>query len=141
MGVAIALLMAPMGYWVIPFALLWALGSTTGWGTPIGAALNNETMGRAGEWRQVGVLKPNTFLALLARGCIWGLPVLLLSPWFVTWPAFVAISISFTAAPYLARLGKEEWFKYSWLAKRWHLQEWIRGLLTGLLTYLIAGVL
>lgn len=121
--------------WVLlASAGLLALGSAPGWGSVLGAVLEERPMRYPYEGWQRGVLQENTVAALVARGLMWGAPVLPLALFVESWaiialPA-VAIPVAFTVAPYaVLRLPAP---------KRWAAMEYVRGAVTGLI--LVGGV-
>ena len=107
------------------FALLWALGASFGWGTPIGAGLGRHGMDQTDlEWWQFGVLKTNVKLALAFRGLMWGVCVLPLAYFDMRAVLFVpAMTIIFPAAIYIWR--------------NWEGQEYVRGWMAGAAALLI----
>lgn len=103
------------------------LGEAPGWGEPLGAYLGKKPMraDRLEGW-QIGILKHNAALALLARGFIWGLPIGLVIGYAD--PALgiascMAFTFSMLAAARLALLFDES----PW--ERWKRGELIRGIL------------
>lgn len=151
------LLVHEFGWWMLAFAVLWSLGSTWGWGNPIGAAMNRTPMGDGFEWWQKWLLRKYTYLALFFRGAMWGFPVMCLFYWIPeVWKPALAILIAFPLSCFLASFVDRDKFNLTWLAdrhpslkgwlltkdfhrggwrlswcaKRWHLMEWIRGSIT-----------
>lgn len=98
------------------------IGMSWGWGSPLGAALNNHHMNPTeAEWWQVGPLKTSPWLALAFRGAMWGAPVALvglLAPsliWFI--PAY---AIAFPLSAFIAsRLPINDAWAASELIRGW----------------------
>jgi hypothetical protein len=110
-------LAALMGLFFTPWALLVAalftLGSSLGWGNPLGAALQGRDMDpHSLEWWQKGPLAKNKWLALAARGLMW----------------FPTMAIAFPLSAWLASRHK---FKNT--TQQWEASEFIRGSLNALL--------
>lgn len=74
------------------------LGAAPGWGEPLGALFDRRPMGPNYEWWQRGFLRESAHAAAAARGVMWGLPLLPVSP-----TAALAYVAAFTASPYLVR--------------------------------------
>lgn len=106
------------------------IGMSWGWGEPMGAAITNRPMIKEKlEWWQVGPLATNTWLALTARGVLWGAPVAaigVLAPslvWFL--PAYtVAFPLSIVVAK---RIDQNT---------AWEKAEYIRGWMAASLVFL-----
>jgi len=135
-GAAIA---AAAGLYNQPLALLlvaiaMAIGMSPGWGTPYGAFLDQRPMDPIDqEWWQVGILKRHTQLALLARGVIWGLPIVPVALYLGQLTLLLLIpiiSVSFIVALYLTRLMPKD-------RDLWADSETFRGLLIGVSTAVI----
>ncbi len=126
-------------HWIlVPFALLFALGSSPGWGDPLGAYLGKRRLCGGTEFWQIGFWEHHTVKSLWVRGFIWGAPLLSLLPWINTLPAFIACWVSFPLALKLAR----DWSvsikitdKFNLAKGRWDLGEIYRGLLIGSITW------
>ena len=106
-GWVIAALMGhPQDWFTLPIIAALMLGMASGWGEPMGAGLFRRKMFQDRlEWWQIGPLKDNVFLALTARGVMWGLPCLLLLPWLPNaWLPLAAYTVAFPASIYLVRL-------------------------------------
>lgn len=91
-------------------AIGYMVGELAGWGHVLGSVYSRRllTDRKTSSW-QIGILKTNMFLALVVRGLIWGVPVGLCGAAYGAWiglSLFIAVSVSFVAAPYLARLHK-----------------------------------
>lgn len=75
----------------LPFLVLFRIGESFGWGTPLANALGERRT--AWESWQIGPLRDNSWAALIVRGAMWGGPVALLGvvdpDIFVMLPAFV----------------------------------------------------
>lgn len=110
-----------------PIVLAMSIGMAPGWGNAIGPALAGIAPDPArAEWWQRGILLRNAWLALAARGVIWGLPFVPL-----VWldPRLVLAIPAYAAAMPLA----------VWIANRreadgigdWERQERLRGWLAG----------
>lgn len=112
------------------FGVLFAAGAAPGWGEPLGAVFDKRGMfpERLERW-QVGPLAKNVPLALIARGIIWGLPVLILIPWHLDVIVVpVVYAFVFPIAAYVAYAIKKN--------KGWELMEYLRGGLAALLIIL-----
>jgi hypothetical protein len=120
------------------YGALFALGSAPGWGNPVGRALinrDNHPHSPPERW-QVGPLRDNVPLALAARGAMWTAPGLLVLPLHMDWLIVLAVpamSVAFLAAPYMARAVLTA-------PLSWSLQEFLRGLLFGLLLVVAGSV-
>ena len=134
-GLAIATLAGLQLYVAIPFSILWAVGSSMGWGTPIGAYFAKTDMTPEYESWQFGVFKRNTTLALLLRGFIWALPTAPLAYFNLSILYFLPLcSIGFLLALFLVRVK----VKIVSNVDRWAQQEYIRGLIYGIGAFLIS---
>lgn len=75
----------------LPFLVLFRIGESFGWGTPLANALGEQRT--TFESWQVGPLRKNPWLSLVVRGAMWGGPVALLGvidpAIYVMLPAFV----------------------------------------------------
>lgn len=119
-----ALMGHPQDWFTIAIIAALMLGMAPGWGEPMGATLFRRPIHQANlEWWQVGPLKRNHFLALTARGALWGVPALALLPWLPSaWMPLVAYAIAFPASIYLMRTlpidAKWEWAERTrgWMA-------------------------
>ncbi len=120
--------------YTIPFAILFAFGISPGWGNPIGAALNRLSpdvhrnfllMQHAPaefETWQIGILRKNTYLALVVRGIITGIPIILTGLWIESIIVMTAYAIAFPLACRIANIfnnpgdwGHQEYFR-GWIA-------------------------
>lgn len=113
------------------FAACFVLGSSIGWGGPLGAYLaQHETQDpQTFEWWQVSILKTNLMLALIFRGFLWGFPLIVLSYFLdnqLIGAAGIAYILAFPLAITIARKRNDAW----------ELQEWLRGFLAGALIIL-----
>lgn len=117
----------------ICITLLFMLGMSFAWGEPLGSALDDKPMRPDHtEWWQVGPLKTNAWLALIARGALWGvclLPLLHWEPRVVT--VIPAYAIAVPGAIVITRFVKGDWMT----------QEYIRGWLGGTLIWLFGSTL
>lgn len=122
--------MLPLG---LLFGLMYGLTEKPGWGEPLSAALYGREMRKKHleKW-QVGPLAKNTYLALIARGAIWGSPALIMMYWYEQFfYVFVAQTIAMSASIAITRIAdKKITFKNSW-----QVNEYIRGAMVGLLTF------
>lgn len=110
-------------YWYAASVVI--LGSMQAWGEPLGAAFEGRDMNHANlEYWQRGILARNIPLALVFRGLMWGVLLVIVNPL-----APLAFVVPFVVTPYLAR-----WFYPSLANKhfeRWALMELTRGAMTG----------
>lgn len=129
-------LAAALGYGFDTWATAWLvvammLGMSPGWGTPLGAALSRTGMDRQElEWWQFGILERNAWLALAARGVIWGFPAVLVSFLYWDWKPLVYVPIFAIAMPLAAYLGPMVKLPVD-RNDSWGRSEWIRGWLAG----------
>jgi hypothetical protein len=144
MGLILSLLIAPLSWWSLAIAMAWAIGASTGWGTPLSAAIKQEPMGPKFEWWQVGILKRSTYLALTVRGLMWGLPSLLLIAYLPNvWVLTLGMGIAFPLSCYLSTLTptysfeSSKWNFKGWCPNRWKLAEWLRGGLVALIVIIL----
>lgn len=139
-GCCVGFLCIGVDWLVIPFSLLFALGSSPGWGDPMGAYLGRKTYcGGTESWQFDGWIR-HTVKSLWIRGFIWGLPLILMTPWVNTWPAFIACTVAFHPALKLARDWKfaQAFIHRDLVQGQWGLTEIFRGILIGALTYGVA---
>lgn len=131
MGATLAVLLHLNGG---PFALFLAAflaGAAPGWGNPLGACFDFRPMGANYEFWQIGILRRSVPLALVARGCIWTLPTLVVYPWTHGILIFAPLAaLAFPLSVYLARdiPGSR--------GADWSALEFIRGTLMGMAAYL-----
>lgn len=132
-AVAVSYLLVGL-HWTLPLAALaFMLGESMGWGCPLGSALRGQKMDASScysglERWQIGPLAKNAWLALAARGYLWGLPVGLLGyfePKLFAIPFVMMVAM--VAAPALVRAAND-WKPSDHL---WGAQEWVRGFLVG----------
>ena len=139
-----AALTAALGYHHDPLVLaaltmLLALGMSPGWGGPMGAILGGVKMQpEVLEWWQIGPLTRDPWLALVARGLLWGLPTIPVAIYLEAWPmlAFgpvlaIAFVVGMWLGPKLRFIEPED---------AWGRCEWARGWVAGVLL-LLAGIL
>lgn len=108
------------------FAALFSLGSSAGWGEPLSSALYGKAIRLDHcEWWQVGPLRKNVTLALVARGLIWGAPCALLAFWDLRALEPLMMAVCFPLSVYIAKLIKADYINL------WETNEVIRGLLIG----------
>lgn len=91
--------------WTLPIVILFLLGITPGWGNPVGAGLmgyhnpkdweSKQGKANTAEWWQFGILRKSTYLALVFRGFMVGLPLLLIAYW-VQPAVYVCLTYSIT---------------------------------------------
>ena len=104
------------------------LGMSPGWGAPLGAALRGVSMNpRDLEWWQFGVLQQNAWLALSARGVLWGLPASLVALLYWDPLPLIYMPIFAVAMPLAALLGP----RLPLRDDDWGRSEWLRGWLAG----------
>jgi len=119
-----------LSVWTIPIAILFALGSTFGWGMPFGWYLfgrdpihHNES---TKEWWQVGSLWKHPFISLIVRGILWGLPLLTVAYWVpVTYVIAGSIAVAFPLSAFISKHTVDE--------SKWEVAETLRGFLCGVL--------
>lgn len=128
----------PLSWLVIPFAVLFAVGESFGWTEAIGGPLRREPMdaARLDDW-QIGLVGDvnNGWLALMARGVMWGVPILPLAYWnpaFLWMPAIMMVAM--VVAVFIA------YYTPGSLSRQWAAQERLRGLIAGLLVVAYATV-
>lgn len=103
------------------FMLALLIGSSIGWGEPLGALIDRRPMVEDRlEWWQFGVAKRSSLVAMVLRGAIWGLPFMPLV-WFDT--DLLAVPLAFLIAVPLA----------PYLFRDWEIQEFVRGWIAGLI--------
>lgn len=117
--------------WLIPFALLWWLGASFGWGEPLGSFFNRRFQRiEFTEWWQVGGLQDpgEEFAAVIVRGFMWGLCTIPLGIWYdgvVVFPMLTALSFTM-AVPISRQLSKVV------NQEGWATMEFTRGILMGI---------
>ena len=128
-GTAAGLLCVGLGniYVLIAFAVLFSVGSSPSWGTPLGAVLGGSKMDESRlHWWQFGPLKKSALLSLAFRGAMWGACLLPLLYWDKS--VVMAIPVIAIAMPLSAKCGY-------WLRHRiddiWAFHEIIRGVMIG----------
>lgn len=127
---------------LLGFAVLFSIGSSFGWGSPLSAALTGSAMDpKEKEWWQFGLLEYNAWAATIFRGILWGLPCLLLinsisQVIFVPFIYGLSMPLAILAAKYAP-------YKLiiSICDKRWQFQEIVRGILSGILATICVGYL
>lgn len=114
-------------YWdwiMLATVLATIVGRAPGWGEPMGAALTGKDMNQNElEWYQVGILKRNAWLALLARGALWGacyIPIVYFDSRYMY--AVLAFTIALPVAAFVSKIT---------LYGNWETQERYRGGLAG----------
>lgn len=118
-------------------SLLLAVGMSPGWGEPMGAILGRRAMHlELLEWWQMGrLLVTNAWAALVARGLLWGAPLIPLSVYLGEWKLLAvgpAMSLAFVLGMLLGpRL------KFIERNDAWGRCEWVRGWIAGALLLLI----
>ena len=116
-GWIIGLLMGVTGWPLVPFAALFAIGVSIGFGEPIGMALEGKPLDPSNrEWWQI---VDNAWLALAFRGALTGLPLTLLIWWIpAVWIIATAFSVAFPLAVLIAKYLPFD---------KWETQEYMRG--------------
>lgn len=139
-----AALAAALGYHndpriLLTLTLLLALGMSPGWGGPMGAILGGVKMQpEVLEWWQFGPLTRDPWLALAARGLLWGLPVIPVALYLEAWPMLAfgpALAIAFVIGMWL---GPK--LRFIEPDDAWGRCEWVRGWAAGALLLAIGGV-
>lgn len=142
MGWALAALTGhPADFYTVPFLLLFWAGEAPGWRAPAGATLYGKVpMVRLHRW-QVGPLARHPWVAMAARGALWGAPmgVLGLFQWD---PSLLALplvyAVSMPAAAALAK-SSESW-QPKWVdGNLWSRWEAFRGWITGVLVVAVSS--
>ena len=116
-------------YLVAVYSALFAVGSSSGWGEPMGAVIENRKMKIHNvEWWQCWIFERNAILALMFRGAMWGGCIAPLAYWDmnVLW----TIPAMMLAMPIAAKTGNLMIGKVN---DPWAAQEYVRGALFGLL--------
>lgn len=120
---------------VLPFAVLWALGASFGWGEPLGALLTGREMNPAKyEWWQFWILKKSPMFACIFRGVMWGACVLPIAYFDMKASAFVFVmGMIFPLAVRLASkfiiVNESNW------ARQEYYRGWLAGLAALVLSY------
>ena len=129
---AVAFMLGATGWLFLAVMAAFRLGESFGWGCPLGAALFGNKMDPAEyEWWQRGPLRKDPWLALVARGAMWGLPVALLGYHYM----LGIMTIAMVAAPAIVRqIHVRRPFKNAWGA-----QEFVRGWIIGALLLILVG--
>lgn len=134
-GLFVGVILGLHSWYVLMFALLWAAGCSFGWGTVLGAYFKGTQMGPKYEFWQVGLLRTNVTVALMARGLMWGACIL---PFGYFDPEVILLSFAMVGIfPLGCWLGKH--CPFSGLTP-WKAQEFYRGWLVGL-TALALGLI
>lgn len=132
-GACVALLLGIDTFWMVAAAaLLFAIGETFGWGTPLATALGEPRT----DWErwQIGKLRENVWLALVVRGAMWGAPVALLTFFEPTAIyALPAFAIAMPLAPAILRAS----VKWKPCPEKWAQMELIRGWVAGLIILIL----
>lgn len=112
------------------FVVLFAMGSSPGWGEPLHSALYNKNMRRdhLERW-QFGAMKDNIPLSLAFRGFLWGLPCVALIAWDMA-----ALEALFMAPVFVSSVYITKWMdKNHGFEDIWAMNEIVRGLMFGVL--------
>ena len=113
-------------FWFLVVAMMF--GMSPGWGTPLGSALGRVPMNpRDLEWWQFGILERNAWLALSARGVIWGFPASMVALLYWDPLPLVYMPIFAVAMPLAALLGP----RLPLDDDDWGRSEWLRGWIVG----------
>lgn len=121
-GLMIAAILGSEIYWTwFVCGGLWIAGESFGWGEPIGAAVMRKKMNPANyeDW-QIGPLKKNVWLALAARGAIWGFFPSLLTFFDLRYLLCMSMTLVFPLACWIDR-------NYEIVTGPWEEQEYLRG--------------
>ena len=130
---AVALMLGAEGWLFLAVMIAFRLGESFGWGCPLGAALRGGPMlcDSGLEWWQRGPLKRDPWLALLARGALWGLPVAALGFYFM----LPLMAFAMVAAPAAVRA----WNDWEPSDHLWGAQEFLRGWIIGAILLILTG--
>jgi len=119
---------------ILMFSVLWAVGASFGWGTPLGAMLRDKRMNIQGnEWWQFWIFERKAVPACILRGVMWGacvLPVAYFDP-----RAGVFVFVMGAIFPGAIALAKM--FPRIVNVEGWALQEFIRGWLVGIVALIL----
>jgi hypothetical protein len=145
---------------LLAYAVAYWAGELSGWGYPLGSALRgyrdprrDDHRGKSPHGWQRGILRRDNHAALLVRGAMWGLPVLIVSGvahyWIgadVIWWAVPVMAITMLASALIAAvyakartLNEQDRMRRSQVG--WPVAEVLRGALTVPALYVLGGVL
>ena len=118
------------GWLTVAIVVGWMLGERPGWGAPIGEYRGIPDPDRVPEWWQVAILRERPLWALIVRGAMWGLPVLVFSWWAgeIVWQPTVAMALAFPLAEVIYKRTLEPLWPREW-AGAWN--EVYRGSIFG----------
>jgi len=135
-GGVVSIMVGATGVWIAAGIVAFRIGESSGWGTPLGMALNGTARTGEFEWWQVGVLRDSPYAALAVRGAMWGLPMAALAHWVspVLWYMPAVYAVAMPAAVYVASL------KLTSRVEPWAVQEFLRGWLVGAALLALGGV-
>ena len=152
MGLCLWILLGydPLAQEALLFSLLFSLGFSPGWGSFIGPILYDKSPTLCDkEWWQNNYLLRRPWLSSVVRGFMLGFPCMgLLLMGFQVWPVIIATTLAFPLSLCISKnycsnnpwsikgtyiAGKEDGTK-----AKWDKAELARGLLIGLITFLIA---
>lgn len=124
---------------------LWWVGEKPSWGGIMGDVLYpTPRVSSPTEWWRVGLLKRNNYLALAARGAMWGVPLSLMG--FIYGPIMLMPMLSMAIAFPLACKIATKIHDYSILSlhipgimSRWELAEYFRGFLVTFISCILVS--
>jgi len=124
------ILAQPFDSYLLMLAIV--LGESAGWGAPLSAFIYRKINLKDKEWWETKYLVKHPKLAVITRGIMWGLPVLLVGLYLSSFKIAIlsiAFPLSFTAGAYLARIVNKG---------KWDLMEYSRGFLLGTFFYIVS---
>ena len=127
-GMLIAISLGILDWTTIAAGVLFWIGEKPGWGEPFGAIIHDREMRSDKiEWWQVGVLRKSPYLASLARGLLWSVPLLPLAYFHIEFAYVIPlIGLSTMVAAQAAHIWYDEEVK---IIDAWEFMELLRGVL------------
>jgi len=142
------------------YAVAYWAGELSGWGYPLGSVLRgyrdprkDDHRGKSPHGWQRGILRRDNYAAVLVRGAMWGLPVLIVSGvahywigaqiiwWAVPTMALTMLVSALIAAQYAKARTLNEQDRMRRSQVGWPVAETLRGAMTVPALYLLGGVL